>query len=70
MTDFFMNLRWQDGLDIVLVAIIIYQIFLILRGTQAIWVLAGLFVIFLSYLGARYLRLADEPWPLPATLSP
>lgn len=68
MPDFLLNLRWQDGLDIVLVAIIIYQIFLILRGTQAIWVLAGLFVIFLSYLGARYLELFTLEWLLDSVM--
>lgn len=68
MAQFFSNLRWQDGLDIILVAIIIYQIFLILRGTQAIWVLAGLFFIFLSYLGARYLELFTLEWLLDSVM--
>jgi diadenylate cyclase len=58
------NLRWQDGLDILLVAVLIYQIILILRGTQAIWVLAGLFLIFLGYLGARRLELFTLEWLL------
>jgi diadenylate cyclase len=64
MSEFLTNLRWQDGLDILLVAVIIYQIFLILRGTQAIWVLTGLFLIFLSYLGARHLELFTLEWLL------
>ncbi len=64
MTQFLYNLRWQDGLDILLVAVIIYQIFLILRGTQAIWVLAGLFLIFVGYLGARRLELFTLEWLL------
>src|SRR3974390_200760 len=62
------NLRWQDALDIVLVTIIIYQIFLILRGTQAIWVLAGLFLLFLSYIGARYLELFTLEWLLDSVV--
>jgi diadenylate cyclase len=62
------NLRWQDALDIVLVAIIIYQIFLILQGTQAIWVLAGLFLLFLSYIGARYLELFTLEWLLDSVM--
>ena len=64
MTQFLYNLRWQDGLDILLVAVIIYQIFLMLRGTQAIWVLAGLFLIFVGYLGARRLELFTLEWLL------
>jgi diadenylate cyclase len=68
METLFANIRWQDALDIVLVAIIIYQIFLILRGTQAIWVLAGLFLLFLSYLGARYLELFTLEWLLDSVM--
>jgi diadenylate cyclase len=68
MGSLFFNLRWQDALDIILVAIIIYQIFLILRGTQAIWVLAGLFFLFLSYIGARYLELFTLEWLLDSVM--
>jgi diadenylate cyclase len=68
MEHIFFNLRWQDALDIILVAVIIYQVFLILRGTQAIWVLAGLFLLFLSYLGARYLELFTLEWLLDSVV--
>ena len=33
---FLSQLRWQDAADIILVAIIIYQVFLFLKGTQAV----------------------------------
>jgi|UniRef100_A0A7V6A5J6 diadenylate cyclase len=68
MESLFFNLRWQDALDIILVAIIIYQIFLILRGTQAIWVLTGLFFLFLSYVVARYLELFTLEWLLDSVM--
>jgi diadenylate cyclase len=68
MEALFTSLRWQDALDIILVAIIIYQIFLILRGTQAIWVLTGLFFLFLSYIGARYLELFTLEWLLDSVM--
>jgi len=58
------NLRWQDGVDIILVAIIIYQVVLVLRGTQAIQVLAGLFLLFLAYLVARQMELFTLEWLL------
>ena len=64
MWQFVSTLRWQDALDIVLVAVIIYQIFLILRGTQAIQVLLGLSLLFLAYLGARHLELFTLEWLL------
>ncbi len=64
MLQFFQNLRWQDGLDIILVAIVIYQVVLILKGTQAIQVLAGLFLLFLAYLVARQLEFFTLEWLL------
>jgi diadenylate cyclase len=64
MWQFFQNLRWQDGLDIILVAIIIYQVVLILKGTQAIQILAGLFLLFLAYLVARQMELFTLEWLL------
>lgn len=64
MWQFLGNLRWQDGVDIILVAVIIYQVVLILRGTQAIPVLAGLFLLFLAYLVARQLQFFTLEWLL------
>ena len=64
MMQFFSNLRWQDGVDIILVAIIIYQVVLVLRGTQAIQVLAGLFLLFLAYVVARQLEFFTLEWLL------
>jgi diadenylate cyclase len=64
MWQFLGNLRWQDGVDIILVAIIIYQVVLVLRGTQAIQVLAGLFLLFLVYLVARQLEFFTLEWLL------
>ena len=64
MLQFFQNLRWQDGLDILLVAIIIYQVVLMLKGTQAAQVLAGLFLLFLAYLVARQMEFFTLEWLL------
>jgi diadenylate cyclase len=64
MWQFLSQLRWQDALDIVLVAVIFYQAILFLRGTQAIQVLAGLFLLFLAYLGSRWLGLFTLEWLL------
>ena len=61
---FFLNLRWQDLADIILVAVIIYQVVLALRGTQAVQVLAGLFLLFLAYLVARQLEFFTLEWLL------
>ncbi len=64
MWPFLSNLRWQDGVDIILVAIIIYQVVLVLRGTQAVQVLAGLFLLFIAYLVARQLEFYTLEWLL------
>jgi diadenylate cyclase len=64
MGQFLLNLRWQDVVDIVLVAVIVYQVVLALKGTQAIQVLAGLFLLFLAYLVSRQLELFTLEWLL------
>ncbi len=58
------NLRWQDILDILLVAVLIYQLLLLLRGTQGIQILAGMFVLILANWGARHLGLSTLAWLL------
>jgi diadenylate cyclase len=64
MWPYLSQLRWQDAADIILVAIIIYQVLLFLKGTQAIQVLAGMFLLFLIYLGAKRLELFTLEWLL------
>ncbi len=58
----YFNLRWQDLLDIVLTAVLIYQLLLFLRGTQGIQVLAGILILLLAYWGARRLDLFTLEW--------
>ncbi len=64
MWPYLSQLRWQDAADIILVAIIIYQVLLFLKGTQAIQVLAGMFLLFLVYLMARRLEFFTLEWLL------
>jgi diadenylate cyclase len=58
----YLNLRWQDIIDITLTAILIYQLLLFLRGTQGIQVLAGILILLLAYWGARRLDLFTLEW--------
>lgn len=58
------NLRWQDLLDILLVAVLIYQLILLLRGTQGIQILAGMVILLLAYWSARRLELFTLEWVL------
>jgi diadenylate cyclase len=43
---FLQNLSWRDLLDILVVAFLLYQLFKLIRGTQAVQLLLGLAVIF------------------------
>lgn len=48
-SDFLPLLRWWDLIDILLVAILVYQAFLILRGTRAFQIVLGLILLFLFF---------------------
>ena len=64
----FSNIRWQDGLDILLVAFMIYQLFLLIKGTRAVQILIGLVVIFIAFLFARKVELLTLNWILEQLL--
>ena len=54
---FIQNLSWRDGLDILIVAFLLYQLFKLIRGTQAVQLLLGLGVIFIIGWIAQLLNL-------------
>jgi diadenylate cyclase len=56
------QLRWQDILDILLVALILYRILLIIKGTKAAQMLVGLGVLLLAFLFSGYLKLYTIDW--------
>ena len=55
-------LRWQDFLDILLVALILYRVLLIIKGTKAAQMLIGLGVLFIALLFSEYLGLYTIDW--------
>ncbi|MFQ5353047.1 MAG: diadenylate cyclase, partial [Candidatus Binatia bacterium] len=55
-------LRWQDLLDIALIAYLIYMGLLLVRGTRAANMLIGMAVIFVVYLASRRLQLYTVSW--------
>lgn len=69
MTEIFNSLRWQDIIDILLVSFIIYRIILLIRGTRAIQMLAGIGVLIAAYFGARILEFMTLYWLLSTFLS-
>ena len=61
--------RWQDVIDIFLVAFIIYRIMVLIRGTRAVQMAAGLGVIILTYFVAKKLEFYTLHWLLGTALS-
>jgi len=62
-------LRWQDIIDILLVSYIIYRIILLIRGTRAVQMLAGIIVITIIYFISSELNLLTLHWLLQTFLS-
>ncbi len=62
-------IRWQDIIDILVVAFIIYRLILLIRGTRAVQMAAGLASIIVVYFAARYLGLLTLHWLLGTILS-
>lgn len=62
-------LRWQDLVDILVVAFIIYRVILLIRGTRAVQMAAGLALITVIYFAARWLQLYTLHWLLGTILS-
>jgi diadenylate cyclase len=48
---------WTSIIDILLVAIVIYWLFILIRGTRAVRIVIGLSILYLAYLAARLLNL-------------
>jgi uncharacterized protein (TIGR00159 family) len=69
MADLFTQLRWQDFLDIGLIACGVYWIIHLIRGTRAVQMLVGLVVIFLAYLVSQSFELYTLNWVLDNFLS-
>jgi len=69
MIEYLTTLRWQDVLDILLVAFIIYEIILFIRGTRAVQMVAGLAILVVFYFMAREVGLQTLHWLLGTFLS-
>jgi diadenylate cyclase len=56
--------RWQDALDILIVAYLIYEIAILIRGTRAMKMVVGLGIIALAFVGSQMLSLFTLNWIL------
>jgi len=63
------SLRWQDLVDILIVAFIIYRVILLIKGTRAVQMLAGIAILIVVYFAARELELLTLYWLLGTFLS-
>jgi diadenylate cyclase len=69
MFDTINSLRWQDIFDILIVWYIIYRLLLIIRGTRAAQMLAGIAIIIFAYFAAKQFELLTLYWLLNTFLS-
>lgn len=67
--ELFQNFRWQDVLDMLIIAFVIYRLVLLIRGTRAVQMLIGLAVVFLVYKSGQVLELYTIEWILDNFLS-
>jgi len=69
MTDLLSYIRWQDIVDIVVVAFVIHQLLSIIRGTRSIQMVVGLGILTIVYFLASSLDLATLKWLMQTFLS-
>ena len=67
--DVFRSIQLKDLIDILVVAFLIYKILLLLQGTKALQMLAGLAVIILLYFFSGILELLTLNWILDTFMS-
>jgi len=61
-------LRWQDAVDILIVSFVIYRVALLIRGTRAMQMVAGLMILGAAYLTSQVLGLFTLNWLLNSFL--
>jgi diadenylate cyclase len=69
MFDILKSLRWQNILDILIVAFIIHQLILIIKGTRSVQMIIGLVVLSAIYFISVALDLVTLQWLLNTFLS-
>ena len=62
------NLDWVDLLDILVVAFVTYWILILIKGTRAVHMLAGLAIVFIAYAASLVLHMYTLNWILNSFL--
>lgn len=69
MMEFLNYFRWQDVVDILVVAFVIHQLISIIKGTRSVQMVLGLIIITIVYFLARILDLSTLLWLMQTFLS-
>ena len=64
MFEIFTLLRWQDAVDIGIIAFVVYRLIHMIRGTRAMQMMIGLAVVLLAYVASQMLGLFTLNWVL------
>jgi len=62
--EFYRSIRWGDVVDVALVALIVYRVLILLRGTRAMQMLTGLAILGIFYFLASHFELFTTHWIL------
>lgn len=66
MEDYFKNLTWsgaiKDAADVLIVSYLIYKVFQLVRGTRAVQLLKGIFLVVVTWAIATWLNLYTLKW--------
>ena len=66
---YFKNFGLRSVIDIVVVAVVFYQFYMLIKRTRAVQLVRGLLLLLLGYLVARYFQLITISWILDKLLS-
>jgi diadenylate cyclase len=64
MPEVLQQLRWQDVVDILVVAFVIYRLFIAIRGTRAVQMIVGLFILMVVSFISQWAQLRSINWIL------
>ncbi|MGH7831981.1 MAG: diadenylate cyclase CdaA [Candidatus Binatia bacterium] len=64
MFEIFQQVRWQDALDVGIIAYVVYRLIQLIKGTRAMQMVIGLIVLLLAYIASQRLGLFTLNWLL------
>lgn len=63
------NFGWRSAVDILVMAVVFYQFYMLIKRTRAVQLVKGVMVLLVIYLVAKYLELVSISWLLDKLLS-